>query len=229
MATETTFESQTAAAPGLVADTRDGGDEAALLVQARDGSPAAIEQLIGCYECRLFRLARNITGNHEDAEEVVQNALVKAFQNLAAFRGDCRFRTWIVRIAVNEALMKIRGQLFTEAFLDDGEDAEGATIPCELEDWGPNPEEGYSQEELRRILETTISELTPGNRIVFQLRDIEELSTEETAQALDLPLPTVKSRLRRARLQLRDLLDIFFRPRCQSVKNATDRFAGIHA
>jgi len=199
-------------------------EEQDLLVQARKGSPTAIELLVSRYESRIFRLARNITGNHEDAEEVIQNAFVKAFQNLATFRGDSGFYTWLVRIVVNQALMKIRGRRFREVSLDDGKDAEEDTIPRELAEWGPNPEERYSQEELRRILETTISELTPRNRIVFQLRDIEELSTEVTAQALDLPVPTVKSRLRRARLQLRGSLDFYFRTRCQSVKDATGQF-----
>ncbi len=185
-------------------------DEAALIAEARNGCPAAIEQLLGRYECRVFRLARNITGNREDAEEVVQNAFAKAFRNLAAFRGDSRFYTWLVRIAVNEALMKIRNQRFREVSSDDANDVEGHA-PREFEDWGPNPEERYSQVELRRILEASISELAPRYRIVFQLRDVEGLTTDETARALGLSSPAVKSRLARARLQLRDSLDVYFR------------------
>ena len=186
-------------------------EEQGLIVKAKNGSPAAIELLVSRYASGLFRLARNITFNHEDAEEVVQNAFVKAFQNLTAFRGDSRFYTWLVRITVNEALMKVRGLQFREVSIDAASDAEDDVIPHELEDWGPNPEERYSQEELRRIFDISISKLDPKYRIVFQLRDVEELTTDETARALYLSVPAVKSRLARARLQLRNSLDIYFR------------------
>jgi len=120
-----------------------------------------------------------------------------------------------VRIAVNEALMKIRSRRFKEVSINDAkdsEDGEEQTISKEPQDWGPNPEQRYSQEELRRILETAISKLAPGYRIVFHLRDIEGFSPKETAETLHLSLATVKSRTRRARLQLRDSLDAHFRP-----------------
>lgn len=186
-------------------------EEQDLIVKARNGSPIATELLVSRYESRIFRLARNITFNHEDAEEVVQNAFVNVFQSLTTFRGDSRFYTWLVRIAVNEALMKVRGRRFREVSIDDASGEEDNVIHHELEDWGPNPEERYSQEELRKILETAINRLDPGYRIVFQLRDVEGFSTEETARALNLSLPAVKTRLRRARLQLRNSLDIHFR------------------
>jgi RNA polymerase sigma-70 factor, ECF subfamily len=136
---------------------------------------------------------------------------VKAYQNLATFRGDSRFYTWLVRIAVNEALMKARGHRFREVSIDSMQDSDDYIVPYEVEDWGPNPEERYSQEELRRILETTISELEPRYWIVFQLRDMDGFSTEEIAATLNLSVPAVKTRLRRARLQLRNSLDIYFR------------------
>jgi RNA polymerase sigma-70 factor (ECF subfamily) len=186
-------------------------EEQDLIVQACDGSHAAIELLVSRYESRIFRLARNITGNHEDAEEVVQNAFVKAFQNLATFRGDSRFYTWLARIAINQALMKVRGRRFREVPVGGAKDSNSNVILSELEDWGPSPEERYSQQELRRILETAISELDTGYRVVFQLRDVEGLTTDETARALDLSVPAVKTRLARARLQLRNSLDIHFR------------------
>jgi RNA polymerase sigma-70 factor (ECF subfamily) len=211
MAIEANFERRTVPELDGVHDNSNRDDEAELVVRARSGSPAAIEQLVERYECRLFRLAQNITGSHEDAEEVVQNAFVKAFRNLGAFRGDSRFYTWLVRIAVNEGLMKIRRKHLREVSIDSEENAEDRLIRRGLKDWGPNPEERYSQEELRRILETTINELDPGYRIVFQLRDIEGFSTRETASILALSLSAVKTRLLRARLQLRDSLDVYFR------------------
>ena len=111
MLTELNAGGSTATAPHLPPGFLvDGADEAQAVARARNGCAAAIEQLVGGYESRIFRLARNITGNHEDAEEVVQNAFFKAFLSFAAFRGDSRFYTWLVRIAVNEALMKIRSR-----------------------------------------------------------------------------------------------------------------------
>lgn len=206
-------ENPKASALDLMPDVLNRDDEATLVAQARNGFPAAIEQLVGRYERRLFRLAQNITRNHEDAEECIQNAFVKAFQNLASFRGDSRFYTWLVRIAVNEGLMKIRRRRFIElsidAALNDAED-EDHVLPYQLKDWAPNPEERYSREELREILATAISELDPAYRLVFQLRDIEGLSTEETAQTLDLSIAAVKTRLRRARLWLRNSLNAHF-------------------
>jgi RNA polymerase sigma-70 factor (ECF subfamily) len=202
----------------------DGADDAQLVARARNGCAAAIEQLVGRYESRIFRLACNITGNHEDAEEVLQNAFFKALLNLAAFRGDSRFYTWLVRIAVNEALMKIRSRRFRDVSIDDAkgsEDREKQTISQGLRDWGPNPEQRYSQEELRGILETAISKLAPGYRTVFHLRDIEGFSLKETAQALHLSLATVKSRERRARLKLRDELDAYFQPKKAKRKSQT--------
>jgi RNA polymerase sigma-70 factor (ECF subfamily) len=211
----------------------DDADEAQLVAWAGNGCAAAIEQLVGRYEIKVFRLARNITGNHEDAEEVAQNAFFKAFLNLAAFRGDSGFYTWLVRIAVNEALMKIRSRCFREVSIDrakDSEDGEEKTISQELQDWGPNPEQRYSQEELRGILETAISKLAPRYRIVFHLRDIEGFSYKETAQTLHLTLATVKSRTRRARLQLRDSLDAYFRPMKGKRKSQTPVVAfGVRA
>ena len=172
-------------------------EEQELVAQAREGSTAAIEYLVARYERRVFRLALNVTRNHEDAEEAVQNAFVKAFENLDAFRGDSRFYTWLVRIAVNEALMKLRRRPQREVPIDDANDG-AAVFPRQIEDlWGPNPEERYSQEQLRQILERTISKLRPGYRTVFQLRDVEGLSTKETAQTLSLSVAVVKSRLSR--------------------------------
>jgi RNA polymerase sigma-70 factor (ECF subfamily) len=213
MSAETSSENPTAITLDIVPDESNGENEVELVTQARNGSMSAVEELVARYERRLFRLAQNITGNHEDTEEVVQNAFAKAFQNLAAFRGDSRFYTWLVRIAVNEALMKIRRRRFRELSIDASPEEmedEDHLIPHELRDWGPNPEERYSQEELRKILATAISELDRGYRVVFRLRDIEGFSTEETARTLDLSLAAVKSRLRRARLWLRNSLDVYF-------------------
>jgi RNA polymerase sigma-70 factor, ECF subfamily len=185
-------------------------DERELVAQAQAGSTIAFERLVGKYERRIFRLAQNITRNREDAEDVMQNALVKAFRNLSMFRGDSRFYTWLVRITVNEALMGIRRRRWNVTSIDDTGESDDMIRRDEIEDWGPSPEQCYSQTELRSILANTIQALGPGYRIVFQLRDVENLSTSETAQALSISSTAVKSRLRRARLQLRRSLNRYF-------------------
>ncbi|MGA6955945.1 MAG: sigma-70 family RNA polymerase sigma factor, partial [Candidatus Acidiferrales bacterium] len=163
------------------------------------------------YERKIFRLAQNITQNREDAEDVMQESFLKSYQHLAEFQGNSRFYTWLVRIAVNQALMKLRKRRPNQVSLDEEIDTGEDTMPREVEDWGPSPEDRYEQTELGQILSSTIAELDPPFRIVFQLRDIEELSTEETAEALGLSIPAVKSRLLRARLKLRQKLNRYFR------------------
>jgi len=185
-------------------------NELEAVAEAMNGSNDAVEQLVDRYEGRIFRLAQNITSNREDAEEVVQNVFLKAFRNLATFRGDSRFYTWLVRIAINESLMKVRGRRSQNISIDDVSEDEAHPVLHELADEGPNPEEEYSQEEMRRILSMATAQLGPKFRIVFQLRAIEGLTTEETARSLDLSVPAVKTRLLRARLRLRESLSVHF-------------------
>ncbi len=192
-------------------------DELSLVRAAKAGSMEAFEQLIRRYDRNVFRIAQHITQNREDAEDVVQDAFLKAFQNLAGFQEQSKFYTWLVRIAVNEALMKLRrrrtGKIVS---LDEDVQTEEDSVPREVADWSPNPEQLYNQAELKEILEKTIQGLPAGFRTVFVLRDVEGLSTEETAEALNLSIPAVKSRLLRARLQLRNRLTKYFRQRQQA-------------
>jgi len=186
-------------------------DEPILVAAAKGGDISAFETLVGRYERKIFRLAQNITQNREDAEDVLQEAFLKAYEHLGEFQGNSRFYTWLVRIAVNQALMKLRKRRPNQVSLDEEIDTGEELMPREVEDWGPSPEERYQQTELSGILSSVISDLDPSFRIVFQLRDIEELSTEETAEALGLSIPAVKSRLLRARLKLRQKLNRYFR------------------
>jgi len=186
-------------------------DEGALVAAAKTGDISAFETLVNRYERKIFRLTLNITQNREDAEDAMQEAFLKAYQHLPGFEGNSRFYTWLVRIAVNQALMKLRRRRPNVVSLDEEIDTGDDMMPREVEDWGPSPEQRYEQSEMAGILSKAIGELDPQFRTVFQLRDIEELSTEETAEALDLSVPAVKSRLLRARLKLREKLNFFFR------------------
>ena len=186
-------------------------DEPMLVSAAQAGDLRAFETLVNRYERKIFRLTQNITQNREDAEDAMQEAFLKAFEHLREFAGASRFYTWLVRIAVNQALMKLRKRRPGMVSLDEEIESGEALVPREVVDWGPTPEQRYEQTELREILSHVVGELDPPFRIVFQLRDIEELSTEETAEALGLSVPAVKSRLLRARLRLREILNRYFR------------------
>jgi RNA polymerase sigma-70 factor (ECF subfamily) len=186
-------------------------DESALVAAAKAGDISAFETLVGRYERKIFRLTQNITQNREDAEDAMQEAFLKAYEHLQSFEGNSRFYTWLVRIAVNQALMKLRKRRPNVVSLDEEVNTGEDMVPREVEDWGPSPADRYAQTELSEILTKVIGDLDPPFRIVFQLRDIEELSTEETAEALGLSVPAVKSRLLRARLKLRQTLNQYFR------------------
>jgi len=184
-----------------------GFDESALVAQAKAGDQNAFAELVNRYERKVYRLAKNITRNDEDAEDVLQDAYLKAYTHLDNFKGDSKFYTWIVRIAVNEALMRLRKRKTDRSVpLDEPVELGEETVTREIAVWDDNPEQRYSQEEWRRILDEAVDTLKPDFRTVFVLRDIEELSTEETAETLGISVPAVKSRLLRARLALRETL-----------------------
>src|SRR5580704_17084496 len=189
---------------GMRAETDDDFD----LVQAsKNGDVAAFEQLVKRYDRTLFRIAQSVTHNCEDSQDVGE------------FRGDSKFSTWLIRIAVNQSLMKLRKQRATrEESLDEGFQGDGDKLPMEVIDWAPNPEQLYRTSELRQILVKTIDELPPSLRVVFVLQDLEGLSTDQTAEALNLSQSAVKSRLWRARLQLRERLNKYFGKSAESAQ-----------
>ncbi len=199
------------AAPKTQPSTIVRDDEAQLVTAAKAGDAASFSELVARYERKIFRLAQNITQNREDAEDVMQEAFLKAYTHLDGFQGDSRFYTWLVRIAVNEALMKLRKRRGgKEVSLDEPVETEEDFVPREIADWGPSPHQRYEQSQMNSILSEAIEKLEPDFRVVFLLRDVEELSTEETAKLLGLSVPAVKSRLLRARLRLRQKLNRFF-------------------
>lgn len=198
--------------PKPLASTIVRDDEAQLVSAAKAGDTTAFEELVNRYERKIFRLGMNITQNREDAEDVMQDAFLKSYQNLDRFQGDSRFYTWLVRIAVNEALMKLRKRRPNQVSLDEPLSDDGVdSVFREIEDWGPSPEKKFAQTELNEILNSVIAELDPIFRVAFLLRDVEGLSTEETGQILGISPAAVKSRLLRARLKLRQKLNKYFR------------------
>jgi RNA polymerase sigma-70 factor, ECF subfamily len=187
-------------------------EERELVHKAKAGDDGAFTDLVNRYERKVYRIARHITQNDEDSEDVLQDTFLKAYEHLGDFQMNSKFYTWVVRIAVNEALMKLRKRKTGRTVsIDENIDTGEEVVVREIAVWENNAEQRYTQQELREILDRAIDSLSPGFRAVFVLRDVEELSTEETAQALSLTVPAVKSRLLRARLQLREKLTNFFK------------------
>ena len=201
--------------------TRYTADEDLALVEAStNGDIAAFEELVRRYDRKLLRIAQQVTRSLEDAQDVVQEAFLKAYQKLNQFQQKSKFSTWLIRIALNESLMKLRKRRYTQEAPRDYENQNGENLPLDVADWSPDPEQLYSRAELQNILSQALEELPPILRIVFVLRDVEGLSIKETTAILDLQPSAVKARLLRARLQLREKLSKHFRQPMPTAHNS---------
>lgn len=189
-------------------------DELRLVRQAKGGDFAAFEALVARYERRVYGLARRIVGQAQDAEEVVQQTFLSVIEHLKEFREEARFSTWLTRIATNHALalLRKRAQQRTVALANDrtADNDQGVPHPEFIAQWRETPEEIASRRETRRLLDEALEQLDEKYRLVFVLRDVEGLSTKETAEALDISTANVKVRLLRARLMLRERLTRLF-------------------
>jgi RNA polymerase sigma-70 factor (ECF subfamily) len=197
-------------------------EEASLLASARAGDSTAFEYLVMPHWDALLRVTQGILRNREDAEDAVQTAFLDAFRNLNGFQGRSRFSSWLNRIAVNAALMRLRvTRQKRETSLDEGADANGSQLRFDPVETRPNPEQEYWAKEGRALLEKGLRKLRPHYVEVLNLRGAQELSAKETARILELPLGTVKARLHRARTNLARHMKsaVTRKARCGSVKN----------
>lgn len=198
--------------------TESAHDDMALVHACKRGEVNAFEALVKRHERKLFRVAQHVTQNREDAQDVVQEAFLRAFRNLHQFREDSQFSTWLVRITINQSLMKVRKpHRKKEVAIEQDLDTEAGEPTIEAVDWAPNPEQRYQVSELREILIKELNKLRPSLSLVFVLRDIEGLSTEQTSEVLGLSEAAIKARLMRARLQLRQQLSNYFRKNMHSL------------
>jgi RNA polymerase sigma-70 factor (ECF subfamily) len=181
--------------------------EQALIQRLCDGDHAVFYELIKPYERRVYATAFAVLRNEADAEELAQEAFLKAFKYIRQFRAEARFSTWLLQITVNEARMRRRKNHadVMEAIVDH-EDSEGNYIPKDFADWREIPSETLERKEIRQKLAEALESLAEKYREVFVLRDMQHLSIEETAKTLEITPASVKTRLLRARLMLRDLL-----------------------
>jgi len=182
-------------------------DDQELLQRVRAGEREAFYTLVSRYERPLYRSALAITRNPTDAEDVVQETFLRAYEHLAQFRGEAKFQTWLTQIALNTARMKLRknhGALWES--LDQPRATEEGVLPRDVREWRENPEQQLGREEIEALLHQALKGLPAGYREVLALRDLQLLSTQETAEILGLSVANVKTRLLRARLQLRERL-----------------------
>jgi len=190
----------------LAEDTRQ-ADEETLIRRIRDGEHALFYELIRPYERRIYATAFAILRNEADAEDAAQEAALKAFKHIRQFRAEAKFSTWLTQITLNEARMRKRKQhLHIMEAIVDQQDDDGNYVPRDFADWREIPSETLERKEVREKLTEALSLLGDKYREVFVARDVNALSIEETAKALGISTASVKTRLLRARLMLRDLL-----------------------
>jgi RNA polymerase sigma-70 factor (ECF subfamily) len=188
----------------------DAGTEVSLEA-LKSGDRAEFARLVDAYSTQIYRLALKMLADEQDAEDVLQNTFMKALQSIESFEGRSSLSTWLYRIAVNEALMSLRRQKPTISVAMDYEDDEDEIQhPTQFTDWCCLPEEDLLSAESKKHLDKAIRNLPEKLRVVFLLRDVEGLSIRETSEALDLTETAVKTRLLRARLNLREQLSSYY-------------------
>jgi RNA polymerase sigma-70 factor (ECF subfamily) len=183
-------------------------EELALIERVCNGERELYYSLIKPYERALFIAAQSILRNEADAEDVAQEAALKGLKYLKSFRRESKFSTWLIQIAVNEARMKLRKDRrhLYDSIDGPAENEEGDYIPRDFADWREIPSEAVQRRELREAIQRALDSLAPKYREVFMLRDVQKLNIQETAETLGISEASVKTRLLRARLQMRDAL-----------------------
>ena len=182
--------------------------ESCLIERVLNGDTESFYELVRPYERAIFLAAQSLVRNEAEAEEIAQEAVLKAFKGLPRFRQKAKFSTWLIQITINEAKMKLRkDRRYVCESMDVGQRSEeGDYIPKEFADWRKIPSEALEQKELREALMKGVNSLPEKYRVVFMLRDVQQLSIAQTMEALGISEANVKTRLSRARLQLRDVL-----------------------
>jgi RNA polymerase sigma-70 factor, ECF subfamily len=192
-------------------------DEEALIRRIQAGDKAACAQCIEIHAPTVYRVALRLTENEAEAEDVMQETFINAFRGIDSFQGRSGLGTWLYRITYNTAMMRLRRPApYTVSVEEKLSYEDGGLIPRQLFDWCCLPEKDFERDEVRQELEQAIHELPETLKVVFVLREMEGLSTEETATTLDLSTSAVKVRLHRARLWLRERLSPYFTELAQS-------------
>ena len=198
-------------------------DDTALVAAAKRGRNQAFEILVRRYHARILSVVLRFTRNREDAEDIAQQSFHKAFVHLQQFAGISSFSTWLTRIAINEALMWLRRKRASrEVSIEESGTGDEAVLPLDFLDPAPSPEDGCLGRERKRILSRAMNELTPAQRAAIKLRELDELSTEETAGVMGLSAAAVKARVFHGRKRLRAILKLYF----ESARTCTNQPPG---
>jgi RNA polymerase sigma-70 factor, ECF subfamily len=215
--------------------TDDATAEQILVIAAKSGDEQAFEALFKRYQQKILTVVRRYARIREDAEDIVQRSFQKAFVHLYTFQGHSSFGTWLTSIAINEALMFLRSIGTTrEVPIGDVNNAEGRAVGIEIPDSSPGPEASYAQREREQILSSAMDKLTPQMRQALELREIAELSTEETAERMGVSIGAVKARIFHAKRRLRERLSHYLnssatrRKNSQGTGTTTARFPQSH-
>lgn len=188
-------------------DVLAGRDESQMIASILAGNSQVFHELIRPYERSVYVMALSLLQNEADAEDTAQEAFLKAFRSLASFRAEAKFSTWLISITLNEARSRLRRKNTVKMeSLDEPQDEQGHISPALLRDWREIPSEAVERQEVRGLLQQAIAGLPPIYREIFLLRDVEELSIDESAKALGITVAAVKVRLHRARLMLQKSL-----------------------
>jgi RNA polymerase sigma-70 factor (ECF subfamily) len=194
-------------------------DDPAFVERLRAGDKEACAMCVREHSTNIYNLALKLTGEPAAAEDVLQETFLSAFKSISRFEGKSQLSTWLYRIAYNAVLMRLRKRQVETVSLDEPvEDEEGVPQPRDFADWSGNPEQALLDAEMRRIMDDAVASLSETLRSVFVLRDVNGLSTTQTAQVLGLSEEAVKSRLLRARLALREKLSAYMVGRAAEAK-----------
>jgi len=190
-----------------MSDTNQQRNEAEMIAAILAGDSHRFHDLIRPYERSVYVMALSFVHDEADAEDIAQEAFLKAFRNLSSFRGDAKFGTWLISITLNEARSRIRKKkLLKMEPLEDAADDSSHVSPALLRDWKEIPSEALERSELRSVLQRAVAGLPPKYKEIFLLRDVEELSIAEAAEVLQITVASVKVRLHRARIALQKTL-----------------------
>lgn len=206
--------------------SRGGGadEDGGLIVRVKKGDYSAFETLVRKYENRVYNHCYKFLNNQEDAEDILQETFLQVYKSLDTFRGEAAFTTWMLKIATNNCLMKLRKKKKMNVIsIDKPIDFEGSQMPREIEDWSRNPSIQYGNDEIGALLDKAIAQLPEDKRIVLVLKDVEGFSNIEISKMLGVSVAAVKSRLHRSRLFIRNMLSKYFEDAGKPVRSGSEK------
>jgi len=199
-------------------------EDQTLIARVKKGDYDAFERLVRKYEARIFHHCLKFLNNQDEAEDILQETFLQVYKSLDSFRGEAAFSTWLIKIATNNCLMRIRKKKKVDIVsIDKPIEIDGSQLPREIVDWSKNPFSQVSNDEIRAVLDQAISGLPEDKRVILVLKDVEGFSNIEISEMLGISVAAVKSRLHRARLYVRDIVSKYFDDKLEIIKTGSNR------